>query len=84
MKVAFIWEITQRGTIHGRPSNIPRGSGFFRKVHAHLPNFTVLRSNLTSCKYDRYHVRDLNYVRPEFKLGSVLLTWKETCHLCGS
>jgi len=74
MKIAFIWEITPRSTIDGKPSIIPRGNRFFRSAHTHLSNFTALRSNLTSCQYDRYPVRDLNCVRPEFKLGAVLLT----------
>jgi hypothetical protein len=84
MKIAFTWEITPRSTIDGRPSIIPRGNRYFRNVHTHLPNFTALRSNLTCCQYDRYPVRDMNFVRPEFKLGAVLLTWKETWRWSGS
>ena len=63
---------------------MPRGSKYFRNNHTPLPNFTALRSNLTCCQCDLYHVRDLNCVRPEFKLGAVLLSWKETWRLSGS
>ena len=83
-KIAFIWEITPHSTIVGRPSSIPRGNRYLRNVHTPLPNFTALRSNLTCCQCDRYHVRDLNCVRPEFKLGAVLLTWMENWWLSGS
>jgi hypothetical protein len=84
IKIAFICEIAPRGTIDRRPNDIPRGNRFCRSAHTRLPNFTVLRSNLTSCQYDRYPVWDLNCLRPEFKLGAVLLTWKETWRLSGS
>jgi len=57
MKIAFIWEITPRSTIDGRPNNIRRGNSFFRSAHTHLPNLTALRSNLTSCQHDRFPIR---------------------------